>query len=287
MFAIIPYFKSLIVSSQQAAGIVPCGGNGEPLCNLCDIVSLGNNIVEFLLFKLALPLVVLTIIFAGIEFLSANGNPGKIETGKKAFRMAILGLLIAFCAWLIVDFVLGILLDKSYIPIWNKFPECPINRDYIAPTPSIQTPSIAQQPQTPPTASLKPFSDGASPELAVFNDCLKKQIPSAIITSVTDTHISAGTCSPTDPNEKFSSSSDCQHARYSCHYGGRNCASKGGYALDVRSSNLDFSTLAKAAAACNTSARCNNESTGGAPHYHVSIGSAYNCGCDDGLPSCK
>lgn len=286
MFAIIPYFKSLIVSGQQAAGRVPCGGTGEPLCNLCDLVSLGNNIVDFLLFKLALPLVVLTIIFAGIEFLSANGNSGKIEAGKKALRMAVLGLLIAFSAWLIVDFVLGILLDKNYIPLWNKFPQCPISRDYVAP-PVAETPSVTEQSKTQPPTSSKPFNDGASPELVAFNDCLKKQIPSAVVTSVTDTNISKGTCSPTSPNETFGDAANCQHAKYSCHYGGRNCASKGGYALDVRSSNLDFPTLAKAAAACNTSARCNNESTGGAPHYHVSIGSAYNCGCDDGLPLCK
>ena len=105
----------------SADGLVPCGGEGEKACDFCYFVILVDNVQEFLLIVLILPAGVIALIIAGIMLLTAGGNTAQIEKGKSIFKYAIIGILIAFAAWLIVDTILGNLLQDKYLP-WNKFP---------------------------------------------------------------------------------------------------------------------------------------------------------------------
>ncbi|MFC1756891.1 TrbC/VirB2 family protein [Patescibacteria group bacterium] len=113
-----------IVSFAWSVGdpIVPCGRVGQPMCNLCDLATLANNIVQFITLNLIAPLGTIVIIVAGIMMLTAGGNPAQIEKGKKALNLALVGILIAFSAYLIVDLIMGNLLTTGYIPFWNDFP---------------------------------------------------------------------------------------------------------------------------------------------------------------------
>ena len=47
-------------------------------------------------------LAVVMIVRGGIEYITAYGNPGRIETAKNRITQALLGLLLAVGAWLIL-----------------------------------------------------------------------------------------------------------------------------------------------------------------------------------------
>lgn len=120
VFLVLPFF----VSAQPLApgeGIVPC--TGWDRCQFCEFSLMLDNFVRFALFNVGLPVGVLGIIAAGVIFLTASGNQQRLVIGKKAMRYVVMGLLIAFAAWLIVDLTLGNLLDPGYKP-WEEFPDC-------------------------------------------------------------------------------------------------------------------------------------------------------------------
>ncbi|NOY35352.1 MAG: hypothetical protein GXP44_00235, partial [bacterium] len=85
--------------------------------------------IYFLMLSIALPLAIVALIYGGFMWITAGGNPGKIDKGRKAIEYAIYGMIFAFGAWLIVDTVLKGLLSgglgeiKGWGP-WNKIPAC-------------------------------------------------------------------------------------------------------------------------------------------------------------------
>ncbi|MDD5032688.1 MAG: TrbC/VirB2 family protein [Candidatus Pacebacteria bacterium] len=263
----------LLPSVAFAKGIVPCGGAGESACNLCYFETMVNNFLNFLLFELTLPVSVLAFIVAGFYFMTSGGNPGTKEKGKEIFKNTAIGLIIAFSAYSIVNSILGVLLTGEF-KVWQKFPACELVEMKSAP--EVSAPLFEETP------SSGNSNANASAELAVFQSCFESRLSGVRITSVADNNIVSGTCNYTSPGESFNDSQNCQHTQYSCHYGGRNCSSKGSYALDV-GTNLSFDQVKKAAGECNIEAKCLNEGN----HYHVSIGAAYGCGCDEGLSSCR
>lgn len=100
-------------------GLVPCSGAD---CDLCSFVVLVKKVQDFLLSYLILPASTLGLIIAGILILTGGSNSSRLEKGKSIFRHIIIGMLIAFSAWLIIDTILGNLLRDGYLP-WNEFPE--------------------------------------------------------------------------------------------------------------------------------------------------------------------
>ncbi|KKU75485.1 MAG: hypothetical protein UY02_C0050G0001, partial [Candidatus Giovannonibacteria bacterium GW2011_GWB1_47_6b] len=49
--------------------------------------------------KLALPIAVVFIVWAGFLFVTAMGSPQKLETAKKTITWSIIGLLFVVGAW--------------------------------------------------------------------------------------------------------------------------------------------------------------------------------------------
>ena len=62
-----------------------------------DFEALLKAIIDFI-FTLALVIVPIVIIVAGIFFITAQGDPEKINTAKKMILWAIIGLIIILCA---------------------------------------------------------------------------------------------------------------------------------------------------------------------------------------------
>jgi hypothetical protein len=58
------------------------------------------------------------IVIGGIMFLTAAGDPGRIGTAKKILTSVVIGLLIIFLAWLIVDTII-MFITKSGSPFQN------------------------------------------------------------------------------------------------------------------------------------------------------------------------
>lgn len=119
----------LFIPLLAFAGLVPCGGSGmgegapAGQCDLCHFIVLVNNVQTFLLFNLLMPAGTVALIIAGIMLLTAGGNPGQIEKGRAVFKNVLLGMVIAFAAYLVIDAILGNLLQTGYMP-WNSFPSC-------------------------------------------------------------------------------------------------------------------------------------------------------------------
>lgn len=97
-----------------AAGLVPCGRTGsdatasekEP-CSLCHLFVLGETIATELTTTIAPMLAVLAFAIAGFKILTSGGSPGARQEGIKIIRNTIIGLLIVFGAWIIIDVLLS------------------------------------------------------------------------------------------------------------------------------------------------------------------------------------
>ena len=137
------------------------------------------------------------------------------------------------------------------------------------------------------------FNNNPSPELSVFMNCMNVVLPTLTdkrvgsevgrITSITDSNIAAGLCNPLDPGEIFNNAANCQHAQNSCHYGGRDevCQGRGSYAVDYGDEE-NFEILKNAAQVCSERLVFPSPATViyESDHVHISIGAAYNCGCN-------
>jgi len=125
-------------------GLVPCGRMcNDPCtkececcpCTLCHLFVLFKKIVDFLTINIIFPLAVLMIVIGGVMFLTAAGSPERINTAKKILTSTVIGLVIIFLAWLIVDTTIGVLVrtDNPFGMVlrnWSDIP-CPICGDGV------------------------------------------------------------------------------------------------------------------------------------------------------------
>lgn len=110
--------------------IVPCGGEGQPDCNLCHLWHLASNIINFISFNLAIPVAIILFAVAGVIFLISGGNEERVSSAKNIFTNTVIGLVIIFCSWLLIDTLVKTLANADVkegkiIYSWNEFPTCP------------------------------------------------------------------------------------------------------------------------------------------------------------------
>lgn len=98
-----------------AAGLVPCGGQGEPRCELCHFFVLFKNVIDFLLTRIVPSLAALMLIIGGFLYVFAylsptealpgggKGGPVLLSQAKRLITSVIFGLLIIFAAWVIIN----------------------------------------------------------------------------------------------------------------------------------------------------------------------------------------
>jgi hypothetical protein len=125
------FFALLVLSFELAfaAGIVPCGGEGNP-CTICHFFQGVSNIINFLLESIAFPLSIVAFLYGGFMLIISGGSEDKRKKGKTAIYLALWGLIFSFAGWLIVDTILKGLLAGAGGQIqdwgpWNKIPTCP------------------------------------------------------------------------------------------------------------------------------------------------------------------
>jgi len=87
----------------SADGLVPCTGAN---CTICSFFQMLANIYDFIVKMIATPLAVIALSVGGIMMMVSSGNPNLASNGKKVIYAAIIGLLLVWCSWLIIDFVL-------------------------------------------------------------------------------------------------------------------------------------------------------------------------------------
>ena len=129
------YFVSKVTTKMDNTGKKPAVFSGiVPLCNTGDLVDgkfpvpcdftylmkLINSIINFLLFKIATPLIALIIMYTGYLYITAGGSTGQTEKVRHILFSAVIGYVIALSAWLIVNTILSSLGVDSSINTFLK-----------------------------------------------------------------------------------------------------------------------------------------------------------------------
>jgi hypothetical protein len=104
--------------------IVPCGRTGKPPCNLCHLWHLASNVINFISFNLAIPIATLLFIAAGVIFLTSGGSEERVALAKSIFTNVVIGLIIIFCSWLLIDTLFKTIATGAFSGAWNQFPVC-------------------------------------------------------------------------------------------------------------------------------------------------------------------
>ncbi len=103
LLSVTVFLSPNLVSAQ---GLVPCQGTD---CTMCHFADLANNIIKFL-FGLAVMVFVVMMVVAGFGLVTSGGNPAALSDAKSKLVNAIIGLLIMFSAWLLIDTIMRALL---------------------------------------------------------------------------------------------------------------------------------------------------------------------------------
>lgn len=133
IFSLIAFITFDPTLSFAQSGLIPCGtektkietiidANGKETqtggeiinpCEFSDIFKLINDVVNFLLFTLALPIAAIMFAYSGFLMLFSGGDSGKRTKAKGIFWNVVLGLILAAAAWLIVHTILIIVGYKT------------------------------------------------------------------------------------------------------------------------------------------------------------------------------
>lgn len=95
-----------IVLPDGPDSLVPCKGLD---CDFNSVMQLANNIINFLLKTIALPLFGLIFAYVGWLYMSSAANPSQRSNAKKILINSVVGFVIAMAAFLIIKLVLSTL----------------------------------------------------------------------------------------------------------------------------------------------------------------------------------
>jgi len=115
-------FMASAQSPGDTGGLVPCGKdtNGNNLidpnerCTICHIFVVADRIIGFLLFQVTMPLAVVFILYGGILMVTAAGSEPQIIKGKRFLMWTVIGMVIAFAAWIIVNLIISTLVPSTF-----------------------------------------------------------------------------------------------------------------------------------------------------------------------------
>jgi hypothetical protein len=103
-----------------AAGLVPCGGPGEPECQSCHVVQLISQVLAWLVVVLGV-LAAIMIVVSGLRMVLSVGNTAAKESAKKTISNMLIGYALVLAGWMLVDTVMKMLLDDASATygVWN------------------------------------------------------------------------------------------------------------------------------------------------------------------------
>ncbi len=113
---------------NNGQGLVPCGisisqtGNAQTVlcpCRLGHLFVMLQKVFRFLLFMLAVPIAGLMVVVSGLLILLSGADPNLASLGKKIMLWSIVGLVVMFCSWLIINVLMTQVLG---ITGWNVLP---------------------------------------------------------------------------------------------------------------------------------------------------------------------
>ncbi len=120
-----PQIANRLVPGQTTdnSGLIKCGRPGQNMCTLCDLIKGINDIVQFLM-KISIGIALLAITIGGILYIVSSGDSGMMDKAKSAIKNALIGFIIVFSAYLIVNTTIVYLGTKTDLGIsahWGTF----------------------------------------------------------------------------------------------------------------------------------------------------------------------
>lgn len=103
------YISPVEVFAQDPTGLVPCDGTTENPCNSCQLVVLGENILQWLI-GVMLVIFAIMVAISGFNLVTSGGNPQAKTEAKKKLTNSFVAIVIVLAAWLIVDTLMRSLL---------------------------------------------------------------------------------------------------------------------------------------------------------------------------------
>lgn len=113
LFVFLGLLAPSAFSYAAAGGLVPCDGTAADPCTWEKLVQLAQNVINFLIFKLAAPLAAIMFIYAGFLYVTNGGDESKVKRAHEIFWAVFIGLVIALAAWLVVKFILDFFLGAN------------------------------------------------------------------------------------------------------------------------------------------------------------------------------
>jgi len=104
----------IFIPALAKASLVPCDTN----CSINDFFTMLVNIYNFIVWQIATPLATIALIIGGAFMMISAGNPNQFNLGKTIVYSAIIGLVLVFGSWLIINTILTTL---GYNGSWWAF----------------------------------------------------------------------------------------------------------------------------------------------------------------------
>ena len=123
IIAVFPFFSF----AAHDEGLVPCGPEHpapDDVCTTCHAFQLFNQVITFTFIDLFLPATAIAFLIGGVLMLTAGGNETQVSRGRSVLWNSVIGLLIAFSSWVIVNTIINTIAAKQYSAAWYKFPGC-------------------------------------------------------------------------------------------------------------------------------------------------------------------
>lgn len=102
------YLATAFPAFAQQVDLCPSNQNFGSLCT--DDAQVGNVISQAitLILIIAVVLALAFLIWGGVKWITSGGDKGKVESARNTIIAAIIGLVIAFLAFFILNLVLGL-----------------------------------------------------------------------------------------------------------------------------------------------------------------------------------
>ncbi|MFH1894455.1 MAG: hypothetical protein ABH813_00940, partial [Patescibacteria group bacterium] len=100
---LVPCGKDVRVGGAEGASGCEGGTLQNIPCQLCHIFVMIKGIVDFLLFRIVPIVAVLLLTAGGVMFVVSRGDPGKLTQAKSTMTAVVVGLVIIFASWVIIN----------------------------------------------------------------------------------------------------------------------------------------------------------------------------------------
>ena len=127
IFPALFIFATIVTPLFSFAAILPlvqCG-TGNTMCTTCDFFQLIHRVIQFGFLFLLLPATAIAFLIGGVLMLTAGGNETNITRAKSILWNTLIGILIAFASWAIVNTIISTLASGEINGrSWYEFPGC-------------------------------------------------------------------------------------------------------------------------------------------------------------------